>query len=880
MQRCLTFVRKKGENMRVTRDLTIALLLTAAAFAPVVSAPQASHQASSSISKSAPVPPAVDGATVLQKLSAPDPASQGPVDYLPCEFTEKQLLELRPRPEHAGLDTTDVEQIKQIIIQAAIAEKARGTFPGADVFVDLVANASLENLTYSEALNKMLSALVASSPVTGKSGDDYIKATNLESLENVHKSVSSNDNSDILSSLSMSYVSPVASITNFQKALAAQTSENTTPPETFQNAIDNLTMAIDALGKLQNKSDDSVKQQQANSLARRSILANAKTTEAWSIYRKSTKKPLPFSPQNQEDLNQAKTELSAELEKTNEQVKTSKTLNVALAAANQESLNNTGIEAVADAVRNGISLLERPKDVGCAMSLLTWNGMRYKFGQKVADEYLGVQITVRNLNPDKEFLLHDAELSVDTDLSSANPRHGRYFSGIDKQNVRAYMLAARDYDRRTLIVHIVEGIGTVLSSVSPIYGGATSDAAHVLTGAFEPALSTVWTDHHTDQLNLLNDVGFSASRNDRTFVPKSGSTQFVIFIPVQPLEQAWWTQPCVQAVSLGYPADSPVDTSNDLRTGLDVDGFRHICAAELGENRPPTTAASHSSHAPAQTLKCASSGPNSNGKCEDLDSGQSNAIRYFNPVRVPYKKWSPTTNALLKEVALAVVAGTHVIQDQDTQPSLTQVTCPKTGAGDLDFDAAKDGSLACQVTGSNLDKVNQLRLRVASQAKTAEAALTSSDGKSGSAAFKISDLCQLDQQAYKVYIVAKSGTESGGSVTVNLSQEPYLTAAPSPAQFQLDNSQTTPVTLAGCHLDKLTGVTLKTDLGKIISPTGPSSPTPISAVVTIPAHSAKNAAITGDYTSAPLAFTLYLSSKTSPTPAQTKKQINGTGKVK
>src|SRR5207245_1291168 len=90
-------------------------------------------------------------------------------------------------------------------------------------------------------------------------------------------------------------------------------------------------------------------------------------------------------------------------------------------------------EIVESARRNLAAAFQRPQDVGCAMSILSWNETRYAFGRIIANEYIGVQIVVRNLNDKQEFALHDAELSVDTDI---NGRYGRFYSGRDKLVVR------------------------------------------------------------------------------------------------------------------------------------------------------------------------------------------------------------------------------------------------------------------------------------------------------------------------------------------------------------------------------------------------------------------------------------------------------------
>jgi hypothetical protein len=79
------------------------------------------------------------------------------------------------------------------------------------------------------------------------------------------------------------------------------------------------------------------------------------------------------------------------------------------------------------------------------------------------------------------------------------------------------------------------------------------DAANVFSGGFIPALTGVWTDHNTEQLNLLNDEGFSSYRTERTIVPKSGTTEFVIFIRSDQFKEGWWTQKCAEQVVIRNP---------------------------------------------------------------------------------------------------------------------------------------------------------------------------------------------------------------------------------------------------------------------------------------------------------------------------------------
>src|SRR5271154_5922428 len=73
------------------------------------------------------------------------------------------------------------------------------------------------------------------------------------------------------------------------------------------------------------------------------------------------------------------------------------------------------------------------------------------------------------------------------------------------------------------------------------------------SSGFLTALIGVWTDHSTEQLNLLNDEGFSSYRTERTVVPKSGTAEFVIFVRSDQFEQGWWVQDCAEKIIIKNP---------------------------------------------------------------------------------------------------------------------------------------------------------------------------------------------------------------------------------------------------------------------------------------------------------------------------------------
>ena len=122
--------------------------------------------------------------------------------------------------------------------------------------------------------------------------------------------------------------------------------------------------------------------------------------------------------------------------------------------------------SIVETARQSIALLERPPDVGCAMSILTYGETNQAFGHLIANTYIAVQVVVRNLNREQAFVLHDVELQVNADPAG---RIGRFYSGRDKVIVRALSSTQSSFDPRAIVVHSAQGIGAILSAVVPIF---------------------------------------------------------------------------------------------------------------------------------------------------------------------------------------------------------------------------------------------------------------------------------------------------------------------------------------------------------------------------------------------------------------------------
>jgi hypothetical protein len=567
----------------------------------------------------------------------------------------------------------------------------------------------------------------------------------------------------------------------------------------------------------------------------------------------------------------------------------------------------SGQNQIAQAAQQAAAGFTRPQDVGCSMSILSYETTRYAFGDRVASEFIPIQIVVRNLNDQVEFLVHDAQVAVDDDI---NGRYGRYSPGTDKLTTRTFMLSAKDFSGRNLVINIAKGIGTILSSASIVYGASVKDAANVYSAGFINALLGVLPDHSTDQLNLLNDEGFSSYRTERTVVPKSGTAEFVIFVRSDQFQQGWWVQDCAEKINiksektlqrdnpkasarclgqLNLPNPDPrCLTNTTTNIGVDLADARRVCAHEYNRSSKDGSPRSGcSSDSDAGTAACE---PQLVGIGTNDDITGDSA--YFQPRNVPYKNWSPRAQAIFRELALAVVAGIHIQEQTAASPALTKIDCPMDSAGDVDFDKAENGNITCPLTGTSLDKLQSLTLKNAAQQtdpKTASGTLdpaSKGNATNRNVSFTLDSLGNLPAKQYEVFMeTADGGAPVDGHKTLNFSGKPYLapTGKPKPAQVDFADIQKSKtgvaVTLDGYHLDQVQSV----DFASTETPPKTISKLPLAsdstanaAKVAITADSMKKASISSS--GLPLALTIELLPKAAGSaPIATKQTLSLTG---
>src|SRR5579863_2540289 len=463
-----------------------------------------------------PPTPASKSTAQTSQAANPSPTTYT-ADYIPCVFTLPELLGLRLTPVAATLTSADEEELKEQLISEVTAQANDGglTPSGKTNFIKAIGDASFVGLTPSQALAKVISIL--------------------QGIQNVAQQLEKAANEDTAADL-ITLVELQLPMDGLY-AGPPPTSPDTKPGPS-DVAIVESNLAVNFINK--KKGFERIIQMEAN--------VAAALNGVYYAY------PQQF-PQAQQtvigELQDVAKDLGADGQPEG---------NAGSTSGREQDAQQIAIQSIVDKARSTIKeAFERPKDVGCAMSILSWQEVHYAFGRLIANEYIGVQVVVRNLNDKQEFSLHDAELSVDTDI---NGSYGRFYSGRDKLIVRGLSLAQADFTPRNIFVHVAEAAGTIMSAALPVAGGVFKDATGVYNGGFLPGLKSSWTDHSVDQLNLLSDIGFSSSTNYKTVVPKSGSVMFVIFIPSKQFQEGWWVQDCAEHISIPAKAGSTTSVSS------------------------------------------------------------------------------------------------------------------------------------------------------------------------------------------------------------------------------------------------------------------------------------------------------------------------------
>lgn len=408
------------------------------------------------------------------------------------------------------------------------------------------------------------------------------------------------------------------------------------------------------------------------------------------------------------------------------------------------TVKTAAITAVKSAFPASTPPYQLPNDVQCSFSLMQWKETSDTFGRRIANQYVALQVTVRNSNPKNEFLIHDVHVAVDTGMGL--DYFDRFSGTRDKLVVRAVAQRGQFEDRRNLIFNSLGLVGAVASFPTGVTSGEFSSAVAVFTGQLVPGLSNVvFPDHTVQQINNINDLGFSASSSSKMVVPIQGSVPFVTYIAERPLEQL------------------PFAWCGKVKHG---DNY-HNESCDIPFGNPPGV--------------------------KDWD--ESETLKELH-----YKKWRGAALRILSNNTYVVVSGMH-IQETDSSALISHLNCPTIFGGHVDLSQLTNGQFVCTVTGNGLGSVHSVELQLNSN-KVSGTIKPSTDGTSAQILFAASDLATL-AGAYELYFVDASGNATDAQNSMLLSEQPVIIGA-QPSK----DSPATVITLTGTNLTTLDSVSV------------------------------------------------------------------------
>jgi hypothetical protein len=446
-----------------------------------------------------------------------------------------------------------------------------------------------------------------------------------------------------------------------------------------------------------------------------------------------------------------------------------------------------------------------PDDVSCSMAVMSWKETSDIFGRRVANTFVALQVTLRNLNTKNEFLVHDIQVAVDTGVSAEE--FGRFQAGRDKLLVRAVAQRGQSEDRRNRVLNILQAAGAI-AGASSIATGITEakDAVAVFQGAFLPGFANIFPDHTVEQLNHINDLVFSASNTSKVLVPVQGSVPLVTFISEKPIEQlpfAWCGHP--RKGFLRHP-----EQNCDFKGG-DKHKPGYFTPYRYGKHGGIESGTDYKVGSDKEAM------PAGNPASKQKDD-----VRPWDDLH--YKDWKAAALRMLQEHTFVVVGGVH-IQEVAKAGKVRNLDCPSLTSGPVDISQTKDGVVTCTVTGEALDKVNSVALEKGTD-KIAGKIKAAKDANSATLTFDPAKLSDGDG-TYSLFLIDSAGTETDSGESVSLSKQPYIQDLKDSGTLDLTQKSPT-LTLEGKHLDLLNDVHLVSDDGGSTSILG-VLPTPIGA---------------------------------------------------
>gem|GEM_PF-6130296 len=162
-------------------------------------------------------------------------------------------------------------------------------------------------------------------------------------------------------------------------------------------------------------------------------------------------------------------------------------------------------------------------NLACSFVPLTHDAARKMFGKGIADQYLVVQVTVRNTSKDLEFLFQDIRLGTPVLMQGS----------VDRRLMRGLAENTEQFSARAIAFRLTAAGATLLTGISGVVdNNLLTSAAALVAGPTQTGLTGAIPNLSSAEIARLDDLGFTTTS---TVIPKSTSIPVVAFLSYHPL---------------------------------------------------------------------------------------------------------------------------------------------------------------------------------------------------------------------------------------------------------------------------------------------------------------------------------------------------------
>jgi hypothetical protein len=178
--------------------------------------------------------------------------------------------------------------------------------------------------------------------------------------------------------------------------------------------------------------------------------------------------------------------------------------------------------------------------------LLPYSVAKRSFGKETARNYAVVHMTISNRDPKQSLILQSALLdysqwlfngtftalsgdgTVRTESYQAQNKQAQV-SSTEVRTVRGDLEDAQLWTVRNWVLRSAVAVGSVAAGLTFVNTSSYfAPAVSVYSGAFVPALGTLWPDNTQAETNLISDIGFRTNR----VIPANSSDVVIAFFPL------------------------------------------------------------------------------------------------------------------------------------------------------------------------------------------------------------------------------------------------------------------------------------------------------------------------------------------------------------